>query len=149
MLVSCTTLPFTLEYSGSFKGSSVYNFTAKATTQKIETLIKPHGNPESKVHRHVGALSVWSGQGVIGPDGSIMETGQVTFGIHNNHEDNSFTYTARGSQDFDTASAAVAATITGGSGTLQGAKGKVTCAIYYNPDNTFHGWLSGYIIVPN
>jgi len=94
---------------------------------------------------------VWNAIGTVRADGGVVEVGTVTFGVHSTHEDHSFTYAAKGSEEPATQCGASAGTITMGKGTLQGATGPLHSASCTDPDDNtrWRGWLSGYIIVPN
>jgi len=145
-------MPYTLQYKGTCNSTSgAYNCTGKATSEGIDTVIKAHGNPDSKVNKKVGSLSVWTSTGTENDSGDITESGSFTFGVHSNHESHSFTYISKGNEEFATSCQSAAGAITGGKGTLQGASGRLTwaCCTDADDDTKFDCWVSGYIIVPD
>jgi len=144
-------IPFSLEYKGSCTGNSVYQCTGKAQSEHIDTLISAHGNPSTVIQRSFGSLSVWTCNGTVAADGTMKEDGSVTFGIHTNHEDHSFTYSGAGGYDSTSGCSSVFLKIIAGQGTLDGALGRVGQSSCPDPDDStkFIAWVSGYIVVPD
>mmetsp|Transcript_129387 Transcript_129387/g.182420 ORF Transcript_129387/g.182420 Transcript_129387/m.182420 type:complete len:168 (+) Transcript_129387:21-524(+) len=133
---AATTFELALVYEGQCDVSaSGYTCSGKAGTETLTTTVSSDGSVTFNDKHPIGATSMWTAIGSINGD-NIHETGNITFGIHQTHQDHAVFYSEVGSAFVapvvgGTECTAQNYNITLGKGTLTGAYGPLaaTCCI--------------------